>query len=81
LVDHPTIQEITKNNKLDVAKVIILWHLAKGWCVLPKSSTEERIRQNILVDGLSLTAEEVAQIDELGKTHKLKICWNPNDYA
>ena len=81
LIDHPTIQTISKNNNIDTAKVILLWHLAKGWCVLPKSATEERIRQNILLDGLSLTAEEVSQIDELGKTHRLKICWDPKDYA
>lgn len=81
IVENEVLKDICAKNNLDLAKVILLWHIAKGFNVLPKSATEARIKSNIELEGLSLPEEDIARIDELGKTHKFKVCWDPKDYA
>ena len=49
------------------AQVVIRWHLQQGIIVFPKSSTPERIRQNLDVFGFELTADEMAAIDGLDR--------------
>ena len=80
VAEHPVLREISAKHGLDLARVILLWHIAKGFNVLPKSATEERIKSNILLEGLSLSEEEIARIDEIGKTETYKVCWDPKEY-
>lgn len=49
------------------AQVVIRWHLQHGIIVFPKSSTRERIAENIDVFGFELTADEMAAIDALDR--------------
>jgi 2,5-diketo-D-gluconate reductase A len=49
------------------AQVVIRWHLQHGIIVFPKSSTRERIAENIDVFDFELTADEVAAIDALDR--------------
>ena len=50
-----------------VPQVIVRWHVQHGVVVIPKSKTPDRIAANIDVDGFSLTADEMAAIDALGR--------------
>ena len=81
ITENEVLKEIAATKNLDLARVILLWHIAKGFNVLPKSATEERIKSNIELEGLELTEEEVARIDELGRIHSFKVCWNPEGYS
>ncbi|WP_405374466.1 MULTISPECIES: aldo/keto reductase [unclassified Microbacterium] len=49
------------------AQVVIRWHLQQGIIVFPKSSTPERIAQNVDVFGFELSADEIAAIDGLDR--------------
>ena len=58
--------------------MLLVWGLQKGWSVLPKSVTKERIESNWELDGWELTEEEIAKID--GITERFKVCrdaWLP----
>jgi 2,5-diketo-D-gluconate reductase A len=48
------------------AQVVIRWHLEHEIVVIPKSANPERIAQNADVFGFTLTADEVAALDDLG---------------
>ena len=48
-------------------QVILRWHVEHGFVVIPKSSDPARIAENFDVFGFSLTADEVARIDALGR--------------
>ena len=48
-------------------QVILRWHLELGTVPIPKSATPERQRQNLDLDGFSLTREEVAAISGLAR--------------
>ena len=58
--------EIAASHGVTPAQVVIRWHLEHEIVVIPKSASPERIAENFDVFGFSLTASEVAALDELG---------------
>jgi len=57
---------------------LLAWGLQKGWSVIPKSVTKERIEKNFELDGWDLTDEEVKKLD--GLKDRFKVCgdaWLP----
>ncbi|KAL1840278.1 hypothetical protein VTJ49DRAFT_656 [Mycothermus thermophilus] len=75
---NPTLTALAKEKNRSVQQVLLMWGLQKGWSVLPKSVTPERIEANFDLDGWSLTEEEVAKIDAI--KDRFKICgdrWLP----
>jgi len=61
-----------------VQQVLLMWGLQKGWSVLPKSVTPERIQKNYELDGWSLTDDEMKVLDSLPE--RFKVCgdaWLP----
>ncbi|RZI93691.1 MAG: aldo/keto reductase [Microbacterium sp.] len=53
------------------AQVVIRWHLQQGVIVFPKSSTPERIAQNIDVFGFELSDDEMSAIDALDRGQRV----------
>ena len=49
------------------AQVVLRWHVEHDVVVIPKSVRRERIEENLGTLGFSLTADEVAAIDALGR--------------
>ena len=66
-LDHPTIGEIAERAGRTPAQVIVRWHLQHGVVVIPKSVHPERIRSNADVGGFTLSDEDMAAIDALGR--------------
>ena len=60
-----TIGRIAEAHRATPAQVIIAWHLAIGNVVFPKSVTPERIQQNWDAQQVTLTAEEIEEINGL----------------
>ena len=63
----PVLGRIAGAHGVSAAQVVLRWHLEHGIVVIPKSVTPERIRTNLDLFGFSLTDEEVAEIDALGR--------------
>lgn len=61
----PTIVAIADEHDRTPAQVMLAWHLAHGRQVIPKSVTPSRIRENLAVLDIVLTADEVARLDAL----------------
>jgi diketogulonate reductase-like aldo/keto reductase len=61
----PTLVSIATRHDATAAQVIVAWHLAHGFVVIPKSVRRERIVANAAGTRIELTAEEVAMIDDL----------------
>jgi 2,5-diketo-D-gluconate reductase A len=66
-LDHPVLARIAAGHGVSPAQVVLRWHLEHGIVVIPKSATPERITSNLDILGFSLTKEEVAGIDALGR--------------
>jgi diketogulonate reductase-like aldo/keto reductase len=67
-LEHPVITGIAERLDRTPAQVINRWHLEHGVVTIPKSSNPERIRSNADVDAFTLSAEDLAAIDALGRT-------------
>ena len=65
--DDAVLTEIAAAHGVTVRQVVLVWHLSHQVVVIPKSVTPERIDANLDVLGFSLSDEEVARIDELGR--------------
>ncbi|PLS30494.1 glyoxal reductase [Bifidobacterium margollesii] len=65
LLSDPVLAEIGAKYGKSAAQVVIRWHLQRGVIVLPKSTHEQRIRENIDVFDFELSAEDMAAVDAL----------------
>jgi 2,5-diketo-D-gluconate reductase A len=61
----PVLTGIAAAHGVDPARVVIRWHIQREIVVIPKSKTPERIASNAMVDGFTLTDEEMTAIDGL----------------
>jgi 2,5-diketo-D-gluconate reductase A len=53
------------------AQVVLRWHVQTGVIALPKSSSKDRMRENLDIADLELTAEEMSAIDALDEDTRL----------
>jgi 2,5-diketo-D-gluconate reductase A len=65
-LEDPTLVSIAEAHDADAAQVIVAWHVAHEFVVIPKSSNPERIRSNASGATISMSDDEVRQIDALG---------------
>ena len=63
----PTLVSIAGRHDATAAQVIVAWHLAHGFVVIPKSVRRERIVSIAEGARINLTADEVAAIDGLSR--------------
>lgn len=67
-LDDPHIIDVAQNLDVDPADVVIAWHMAKGYIVIPKSATASRIRSNAYASRLTLSEQHIAQLDRMERT-------------
>ena len=65
-LDDPTLVRIAEAHGATAAQVIVAWHVAHGFVVIPKSVHRERIEANAAGVRVQLTDDEVVAIDGLG---------------
>jgi len=64
---NQNIKSIADKHGKSVAQVIIRWHLQEGLVVIPKSTHEERIRENFDVFGFELDGDDLQKIGQLDR--------------
>ncbi|TBU32940.1 reductase AKOR2 [Dichomitus squalens] len=67
--NDPTILELADKYKVTPAQIILGWHIARGVAVVPKSSNEQRQRDNINLP--TLDPEDVKRISGLDRNQRL----------
>ena len=67
VLDDPVIGAIAERVGATPAQVIIAWHLARGFVVLPKSVTPSRIAENFAAAEVSLSEADMAEIATLDR--------------
>lgn len=70
ILTDDTLTDIARKYGKSVAQIIIRWHMQRGVVVLPKSTHEDRIRQNVDVFDFVLTKEEMDRIRALDKNER-----------
>ena len=67
-LDHPTLVSIASDHGATTAQIVIAWHVAHGFVVIPKSAHQERIVANAAGARIELAADELTEIDSLAGT-------------
>ncbi|HRD99700.1 MAG TPA: aldo/keto reductase [Ilumatobacteraceae bacterium] len=67
LLDDPDLAAIASTKGVSPAQVALAWQLAIGNVVIPKSVTPSRIVENLASVDVTLTAEEIEQIEALDR--------------
>lgn len=65
LLENPTIKKIAKKHNASPGQILIKWSEQRGTAVIPKSTNEKRIKENLASAGYSLDEEDMKKIAEL----------------
>lgn len=76
LLKNDIILALSKEVMATPAQLVLAWALHKNFIVIPKSVRPERIKENFDAKTISLSIEQVQQIDQLGSA-ELRTCWDP----
>ena len=69
--DNSTIVKIGQKYGKSPAQVILRWNIQSGVVIIPKSTREERLRENADIFNFELSADDMAAIDNLGNEKRL----------
>jgi 2,5-diketo-D-gluconate reductase A len=70
VLEDGTLVEIAERHGRSPAQVTLRWHLQANHIVFPKSTTPERIRENIAIFDFSLSDAEMAAISALNRDER-----------
>ena len=70
LLNAPVLREMASQKGWTPAQLLIAWQLNRGWSVIPKSVTAERIRQNLLAASCELSIEERQTLREMNLDYR-----------
>ena len=70
LLGNETITDIAKAHGVSSAQVILRWDLQRGIVVIPGSSSEAHIKENLDLFGFELSDEEMKRIEGLDRNEK-----------
>jgi 2,5-diketo-D-gluconate reductase A len=77
ILDQPDLVALSAKYEKSVAQVIIRWHIQRGFAVIPKSVSPERMKANADVFDYAITDEDMALISRLNKNYRTGV--DPND--
>ena len=78
-MEDPVILKIAENHEKTPAQVILHWLVQNQFGVIPKSSNEGRIRQNMEIFDFRLTDEEMKQMQKLTEK-QIRVGDDPRTY-
>lgn len=68
-----TLKNIAERHGKSIAQVILRWDVQQGLVPIPKSSSPERLRENVSIFDFALSEEEMAQIDSMNIDYKMYV--------
>ncbi len=74
-LDDPTLNDIAKKHGKSTAQIMLKWCLDQDFIILPKSTHQERIQQNIDLFDFQLDDDDHAKLKTLDRD--LRTCWDP----
>ncbi|GMH43423.1 hypothetical protein BSKO_11345 [Bryopsis sp. KO-2023] len=65
VLTNPVVLDLAKKLGVTPAQVLLRWGLQKGQVVIPRSTNEQRVRENLDLFSFALSEEAMAQLDAL----------------
>lgn len=67
ILNNPKLQEIASAHNKTVGQVVLRWIVQQGIITIPRSTNEERMKQNLDVFDFTLTEDEMKYVDSLNQ--------------
>jgi diketogulonate reductase-like aldo/keto reductase len=67
-LDHPKVRQVAQRVGRTPAQVLLRWCLQHDLLVIPKSTHQERIRENAQIFDFTLSPQDMAELDALDRT-------------
>ena len=64
---------LSKKYKKSIVQIVLRWHMQKGIIPIPKSSNENRIKENIDILDFEISVEDMIKIDELDEGYDASV--------
>ena len=74
-IQHPVLSEIAAKHAKHTAQIMLRWSLQIGNVIIPKSSREDRIQDNIDIFDFELDSDDMEKINDLNENYRT--CWDP----
>jgi len=74
---HPRLTAVAAKYSKSPAQLMIRWSIQHGLVVIPKSTREERIRENSQVFDFEISADDMRSLDSLNED--LRLNWDPTN--
>ncbi len=71
LLHDPAILRVADKHARSAAQVVIAWHIAHGFSVIPKAADPEHLSDNFAALDLTLDDEDIAAIDALERNERM----------
>ena len=67
VLQHPVIGSIAASHKRSAAQVVLRWGIQRGTSVIPKTTSEHRMRENLNITDFSLSDDQMQAISALNQ--------------
>jgi diketogulonate reductase-like aldo/keto reductase len=72
---QPFLLELTRKYNKSLAQISLRWAYQKDFIVIPKSKTEDYIKENFQIEDFNIQQDDMLEIDKLNIG--LHTCWDP----
>ena len=69
--------DLSKKYKKSIVQIVLRWHMQKGVIPIPKSSNENRIKENIDIFDFEISSEDMKAIDSLDEGDDVSVTTPP----
>ena len=69
--------DLSKKYKKSIVQIVLRWHMQKGVIPIPKSSNENRIKENIDIFDFEISSEDMKAIDSLDEGYDMSVTTPP----
>ena len=70
---------LSEKYKKSISQIILRWHFQRGIIPIPKSSNEERIKENINIFDFEISKEDMRDINALSKGKEISVTGVPEN--
>jgi diketogulonate reductase-like aldo/keto reductase len=71
---YPKLTSLAQKYSVTISQLVLRWSLQKGVPVVPKSTNELHLQQNMDLYNFEISADDISAIDDLHSGHKF--CWD-----
>ena len=69
--------DLSQKYKKSIVQIVLRWHMQKGVIPIPKSSNENRIKENIYIFDFEISSEDMKAIDSLDEGYDMSVTTPP----